>query len=121
MKKELQNQNTANMTKVEVEPEVNTESHLSPTLSKMIRDGGYRLSNVAVKLIAAVEAEIGHTGFTARHKINQASPSFPFNHRTMANRDSLGTGPMDQINVGKHKFYGNLSILEMLCQDLSGK
>jgi len=66
-----------------------------------------------------VESEIGSTGFTPRHRINQASPSFPYNHRTMANRDSLGTGPKDQINVGKHKFYGNLSILAMLCEDLS--
>lgn len=76
------------------------------------------LNPIAEKLIAAVEAELGD-GFTARHKINRVSKSFPYNHRTMANRDSLGTGPKDKIMVGKHMFYSNLSVLEMLREDLS--
>lgn len=117
-KKEEQNRNGVDT--VKAEPEKNTEIQLSPTVSKLIRDGGYRLSPVAIKLVEAVAPELGNPdGFTPRHKLNQISPSFPYNHRTMANRDSLGTGPKDQINVGKHKFYRNLSILEILCKDLS--
>jgi hypothetical protein len=77
-----------------------------------------RLSPIAEKLIAAVEAELGD-GFTARHKINQAAKSFPYNHRTMANRDALKTGPKEKILIGKHIFYNNQSVLDMLRADLS--
>ncbi|OPY81309.1 MAG: hypothetical protein A4E70_01327 [Syntrophus sp. PtaU1.Bin005] len=98
----------------------NDGSRLSPEIAKLIRDGGYQLSDVALMLIEAVAAELGNPdSFTARHKINKGSKSFPYNHRTLANRDSLGTGPKDHINIGKYKFYRNLSILEMLCKDLS--
>jgi len=84
------------------------------SLAKETRD----LSPVAEKLIASVKTELGD-GFTARHKINTLSPSFPYNHRTLANRDSLGTGPAEKIFIGKHIFYSNQSILEMLIDDLS--
>ena len=83
-----------------------------------IGKGADQLSPVAEKLIAAVEAELG-PGFTARHKINQVSKSFPYLHRTMANRDALGTGPKEKILIGKHIFYSNPSVLEMLRVDLS--
>lgn len=92
---------------------------ISPTLLKLIQDGKYQLSDVAIKLISAVESEIGSTGFTPRHTINRKSSSFPYDHRTMANRDSLRTGPNEKILIGKHIFYSNLSLLEMLCEDLS--
>ncbi|ABC76492.1 hypothetical cytosolic protein [Syntrophus aciditrophicus SB] len=94
-------------------------SRLSPEIAKLIRDSGYQLSDVALMLIEAVAAELGNPdSFTARHKINEISKSFPYHHRTLANRDSLGTGPKEHINIGKYKFYRNLSILEMLCKDL---
>jgi len=115
----VRKQDAGNTVKEEIKPANNEDFPLSPALSKLIQERNFRLSDVAIKLVSAVESEIGSTGFTPRHRINQASPSFPYNHRTMANRDSLGTGPKDQINVGKHKFYGNLSILAMLCEDLS--
>jgi len=83
----------------------------------MNKDAG-RLSHVAEEMIKAVEDELG-SGFTARHKINEASRSFPYNHRTMANRDSLGTGPKEKLLIGKYVFYSNASILDMLCEDLS--
>lgn len=97
----------------------NNDFQISAVLSKLIQDRKFQLSDIAVKLISAVESEIGSTGFSPRHKINKISPSFPYDHRTMANRDSLGTGPKEKILVGKHIFHGNLSLLEMLCMDLS--
>lgn len=92
---------------------------ISPTLSMLIQERNFLLSDVAIKLISAVESEIGSTGFTPRHAINRKSSSFPYDHRTLANRDSLGTGPREKILIGKHIFYSNLSLLDMLCEDLS--
>jgi len=120
MEEESQDQNTVNMKKAETEPETNTECQLSPALSMLINKGGYQLPPVAIKLIEAVASDLGDpNGFTPRHKLNQKSPSFPYNHRTIANRDSLGTGPKERLLIGKYMFHRNLSILEMLCEDLS--
>lgn len=94
----------------------NGVGQLSPEIAKLITD--YQLEDVAKKLIEAVKAELGN-GFTPRHQVNKKSPSFPYNHRTMANRDCVGTGPREKILIGKHIFYSNSSILEMLCKDLS--
>lgn len=77
------------------------------------------LSPIAQKLIEAVEAELG-PGFTARHEVNQKSPSYPYKHRTIANRDSLGTGPKEKILIGKHVFYSNSSLVAMLREDMGG-
>lgn len=70
------------------------------------------------QLIAAIDAEIKGE-FIQRHKINKLSPSFPYHHRTMANRDSLKTGPRDAFTVGKHKVYRKTALLDMLRADLS--
>ncbi len=70
------------------------------------------------QLIAAIDAEIKGE-FVQRHKLNELSPSFPYHHRTMANRDSLKTGPRDAFSVGKHKVYRKAALLEMLRSDLS--
>lgn len=70
------------------------------------------------QLIAAVDSEL-KSEFPQRHKLNKESPSFPYNHRTMANRDSLGTGPKEAFMVGKHKIYRKAALLEMLRADLS--
>lgn len=70
------------------------------------------------QLIAAVDAEL-KSEFPQRRKLNKESPSFPYHHRTMANRDSLGTGPKNAFMVGKHKVYRKASLLDMLRADLS--
>lgn len=70
------------------------------------------------KLIAAIAAEI-NAEFVPRHEINERSPSFPYDHRTMANRDSMGTGPQGSFTVGKHKMYHTPRLIEMLRSDLS--
>jgi hypothetical protein len=89
-------------------------------IDDLINEQGYQLSPVAVKLLVAVASELGNPdGFTARHRLNQKCPSFPLNHRTLANRDSLGTGPKEKILVGKQVFYRNYAILEALCRELS--
>jgi len=98
---------------------MNNQSLFKPT--KKAIDAVPRLSPVAEKLIAAVEAELGSIGFTARNKINDFSKTFPYDHRTLANRDVLGTGPKEKILIGKRIFYSNESILEMLREDLIGR
>lgn len=70
------------------------------------------------QLISAIATEIKGE-FVQRHKLNLISPSFPYNHRTMANRDSLKTGPAGAFTIGKHKFYRKTALLEMLRSDLS--
>lgn len=95
------------------------DSGLSPEIMQLFKKYP-SLPAVAKMLIIAVSAEIGNpTAFTPRHKINEVSKSFPYNHRTLANRDSEGTGPTEKILIGKHVFHRNLSLLEMLCKDLS--
>jgi len=80
------------------------------------------LPETAKKLIAAIADELGSPeGFTPRHKLNDVSRSFPYNFRTMANRDASKTGPKEKILVGKHMMYRNLSLLELLCEDLTRK
>jgi hypothetical protein len=46
--------------------------------------------HIIEQLLAAIDTEIKGE-FIQRCKINEISPSFPYDHRTMANRDSLGT------------------------------
>jgi len=70
------------------------------------------------QLIAAIDAEIKGE-FVQRHKLNEISPSFPYHHRTMANRDSLKTGPAGAFTIGKHKVYRKAALLNMLRSDLS--
>jgi len=76
------------------------------------------LSPIAEKLLQAVADEI-KGDVIARHKINKLSPSFPYHHRTMANRDCLGTGVKEFITVGGRRFYLTKSLLDMLRADLS--
>ncbi len=97
------------------------DAGLSPELKKLLQQFP-ALPDVARKLVIAVANDLGDpNGFTARHRLNTVSKSFPYNHRTIANRDSLGTGPQEKILVGNHMLHRNLSILEMLCEDLSNK
>ena len=70
------------------------------------------------QLLAAIAAEIKGE-FVQRRKINELSPSFPYNHRTLANRDSLHTGVRGAFMAGKHIFYPKAALLEMLREDLS--
>jgi hypothetical protein len=70
------------------------------------------------QLIAAINTEIKGE-FIPRSKINQQSPSFPYNHRTLANRDSLHTGVKGAFMVGKHIIYPKIALIEMLREDLS--
>lgn len=74
--------------------------------------------HIKEELLAAVAAEIKGE-FVQRHKINDISPSFPYHHRTLANRESLGTGPKEAFMVGKHKMYAKSALLQMLRDDLS--
>lgn len=73
---------------------------------------------VIKQLIDAIDSELKGE-FVLRHKLNELSPSFPYKHRTMANRDSLKTGPKGAFQVGKHIVYPKNSILQMLRDDLS--
>ena len=66
------------------------------------------LSPVAEKLIDVI----------ARHKLNNTSPSFPYNHRTMANKDSKKQGPAEFLIVGGRCFYTKKSLLNFLRVDL---
>jgi hypothetical protein len=75
------------------------------------------LSPVAEKLIEAVAAEI-KGDVIARHKLNNTSPSFPYNHRTMANKDSKKQGPAEFLIVGGRCFYTKKSLLNFLRVDL---
>lgn len=75
------------------------------------------LPGVAQKLLAAVDREIT-TEFFPRVALNTISPSFPWHHRTIANRMSRGTGPRESILVGKKRFISKVSLLEMLADDL---
>lgn len=75
------------------------------------------LSPVAEKLIETVAAEI-KGDVIARHKLNNISPSFPYNHRTMANRDSKKLGPAEFLIVGGRRFYTKKSLLDFLRADL---
>lgn len=70
------------------------------------------------QLIATIGSEIKGE-FVQRHKLNEVSPSFPYHHRTMANRDSLGTGPKEAFMLGKHVTYSKKALLDMLAADLS--
>jgi len=82
----------------------------------------YPLSGVGRKLISAIAGELGGPdSFTARHRINEISPSFPYSFRTLANRDAQGIGPDTKIMMGRFIMYNNLSLLEMLCKDLMKK
>ena len=79
----------------------------------------HKLSPIAEKLIEAVAAEI-KGDVVARHKLNIVSPSFPLNHRSMANRDAIpGQGVKEFIMVGGRRFYSKSSLLEMLRTYLS--
>lgn len=94
---------------------------LTPELSQLFEKYP-GLSDTGIKLITAIAGEIGGPKvFVQRNKINTVSKSFPYDHRTMANRDVLKTGPTEKILVGKHILYGGLSLLEMLCKDLMKK
>ena len=95
------------------------DAGLSPELKKLLQQFP-ALPDVARKLVIAVANDLGDpNGFTARHRLNTVSKSFPYCNRTIANRDSEGTGPTEKILIGKHMFHRNLSLLEMLCRDLS--
>jgi hypothetical protein len=74
--------------------------------------------HVREQLLAAIDTEIKGE-FVPRSKINELSPSFPYNHRTLANRDSLHTGVIGAFMVGKRIIYPKAALLEMLREDLS--
>lgn len=81
------------------------------------------LSPVAQKLIDAVTNELKGE-IVPRHKINKLSPSFPFNHRTMANKDSLkidgvSTGVKEFIMVGGRRHYVRSSLIAWMRAVLS--
>lgn len=76
------------------------------------------LSPIAERMIEAVNQELKGDTFP-RHKINKLSPSFPYSHRTLANRDSLGTGCKETLTIGGRVFYTKSGILEMLRRDLA--
>lgn len=69
------------------------------------------------RLLAAISAEIKGE-FVQRHRINDESPSFPYRHRTLANRDSAGTGPKGAFNIGKYRVYLKSALIDMLREDL---
>lgn len=76
------------------------------------------LSPVAERILEAVANEI-RGEVIPRHKINKISPSFPFSHRTLANRDSAGTGCKETLIIGNRMFYTKAGILDMLRSDLA--
>ncbi|MEQ8159716.1 MAG: hypothetical protein ABRQ33_00890 [Smithellaceae bacterium] len=78
----------------------------------------FKMPPIAKQLVEAVAGEI-KSDFVARSKVNKISPSFPYNHRTCANRDALKTGVKEKILVGNNILYKTTSLLEMLCEDLS--
>lgn len=75
------------------------------------------LSPIAEKLIEAVDAEI-KSDVIARHKLNLFSPSFPYNHRTMANKDSKNQGPQEFFIAYNQRFYTKKSLLDFLRNNL---
>jgi hypothetical protein len=76
------------------------------------------LSPIAEMLIQAVDSEL-KGDIIPRHKLNILSPSFPYNHRTMANRDNLKTDVREFIVLRGRRFYVKRSLLKMLREDLS--
>jgi hypothetical protein len=83
-----------------------------------------QLSPLAEMLIRAVDKEIVPEVF-ARHNINKLSPSFPYNHRTMANRDSSKKDDVVRVKnttvIGGRPYYSKQSLLAMLREDLARK
>lgn len=77
------------------------------------------LSPISEQLITAVDSEI-KSNVVARHKLNSISPSFPYNHRTMANKDSKKLGPTESFMVGGKRFYTKKALLNFLRSDLEG-
>lgn len=76
------------------------------------------LSPIAEMLIQVVDGEL-KGDIIPRHKLNILSPSFPYSHRTMSNRDSLKTGVREFIVFRGRRFYVKRSLLKMLREDLS--
>ena len=72
------------------------------------------------KLLAAVDAEL-KAAFVPRHLVNKLSPSFPYNHRTLANRDCDGSGPTETIMIGGRMFHEKKSLLDWLRLRLLGE
>ena len=65
------------------------------------------------KLIEAVRQELKGE-FIQRHKVNILSPSFPYDYRTLANCDCLGTGPAETLMCGGRMLYAKDSLLAWL-------
>jgi hypothetical protein len=63
--------------------------------------------------LEAVDAEI-KGAVLARHKLNKISPSFPLDHRSLANRDCLGLGVKGAVTIGGRVFYSKIALLDML-------
>ncbi len=78
----------------------------------------HELSAIAEKLIQAVENEIKAEIFP-RHTINKLSPSFPYNHRTLANRDALNTGISEFLMLGGRRFITKKSTIDFLRRELA--
>lgn len=76
------------------------------------------LSAIAEELIRAVENEIKAEVFP-RHAINKLSPSFPYNHRTLANRDAQKSGVSDFLMLGGRRLITKKGVLDFLRAELS--
>ncbi|HQP25020.1 MAG TPA: hypothetical protein PLP16_07630 [Smithellaceae bacterium] len=74
--------------------------------------------SVNQQLIDAVDREL-QGAIIPRHKINKLSPSFPWSYRTLANRDSLGTGPKEATSINDRVFYPKAAILDFLKNELN--
>jgi hypothetical protein len=72
------------------------------------------------KLIGAIDGELKGE-MILRHRINELSPSFPWNYRTLANWDSLGIGVEESLPAGKYRLYVKSSLLNLVRRRLMGR
>jgi hypothetical protein len=72
------------------------------------------------RLISAIDTEL-KGDMILRHKINELSPSFPWNHRTLANWESAGIGVQESLAAGKFRLYSKSSLLQLVRRRLLGE
>ena len=82
------------------------------------------LSEIDEQLIKAVDAEI-KAEFFPRHNLNKLSPSYPHNHRTLANRQSMARRSheifVEHTMIGGRCFISKKSLLATLRAELAAK